>query len=52
MPKSYKTLLTIFRKLGADDPEGWAVSEAEDGIPQLSRFILIKKAWEQCIIAD
>lgn len=46
-----KKLTAIFRKLGADDPEGWADSEVSEGIPQLARFLFLKGAWER-IVAD
>ncbi len=39
-------LIEIFRKLGADDPEGWAGSHLREGIPQLARFLILKGAWE------
>jgi hypothetical protein len=34
-----------FRELGAGDPEGWAVSEVEDDIPQLARFLFLRRLW-------
>ncbi len=52
MRRTFKQLLGIFRKLGAANPEGWARSETEDGIPQLSRFIFLREAWKQSVIAD
>ena len=43
---NHKELTEIFRKLGAPDPEEWADSEINEGIPQLARFIFLKGAWE------
>jgi hypothetical protein len=38
-------LVETFRGLGAEEPEAWALSEVEDGIPQLARFILLRRLW-------
>lgn len=38
-------LAETFRALGAGDPEGWAVSEVEEDIPQLARFLLLRRLW-------
>jgi len=40
-----KRLTALFRKLGAPDPEGWARSQVEEGIPQLARFLFLRQAW-------
>lgn len=40
-----KELAERFRKLGASDPESWAHSQIEEGIPQLAIFLFLKKAW-------
>lgn len=40
-------LVRVFTALGADDPEGWAESQTEEGIPQLHRFLFLAKAWSQ-----
>jgi hypothetical protein len=37
-----KRLTEIFRNAGAIDPESWAFSEIEEGIPQLARFSFLK----------
>ena len=37
-----KRLTEIFRDAGAIDPESWASSEIEEGIPQLARFSFLK----------
>jgi hypothetical protein len=52
MPRTYEELLAIFRRLGARDPEGWARSEAEEGIPQLAAFLFLRQAWKTCVIAE
>jgi hypothetical protein len=39
-------LIEIFTKLGARDPEQWARSEAEEGIPQRARFLFLRQAWK------
>jgi hypothetical protein len=39
----------IFRELGARDPEGWARSQVEHGIPQLARFLFLRQAWSMVI---
>lgn len=40
-----ETLAETFRGLGAEEPEAWALSEVEDGIPQLARFIFLRRLW-------
>jgi len=42
---SLEELKQIFNELGAEDPEGWALSQINEGIPQLHRFLFLKKAW-------
>ena len=44
-------LTAHFRALGACDPEGWARSQIEEGIPQYARFVFLREAWRG-IIAD
>lgn len=39
-------LIETFRLLGADDPESWAVSEVEEGIPQLAMYVFLRRALE------
>jgi hypothetical protein len=34
-----------FRAAGAGDPEGWAASEVEEEIPQLARFLFLRRLW-------
>jgi hypothetical protein len=40
-----EALAETFRSLGAEEPEAWALSEVEDGIPQLARFIFLRRLW-------
>jgi len=42
---NYGKLKAIFESLGAKNPELWAKSQIEEGIPQLARFVFLKKAW-------
>lgn len=51
MSQSLEELTAIFRGLGANDPEGWARSQVEEGIPQLARFVFLKQAWS-LVLAD
>lgn len=50
--KQVKSLADLFRKLGAQDPESWARSEIEEGIPQLLRFLFLRQAWRNVISDD
>lgn len=49
MTRTQEDLAKIFRALGAEDPEGWARSQAKEGIPQLHRFLFLKKAWDRIV---
>lgn len=40
-----------FRAFGATDPEAWAESQLEEGIPQYARFVFLRQMWE-CVIND
>ena len=42
-------LIEQFRALGASDPEGWAESQVEEGIPQYARYVFLRQAWEGVI---
>jgi hypothetical protein len=44
-----KDLAATFRKLGARDPEGWASSQIEEGIPQLARYLFLRQAWRSIV---
>jgi hypothetical protein len=45
-------LTALFRTLGATDPEDWASSEIEEGIPQLHRFLFLRQAWRMIVNED
>ncbi|MCX0244191.1 hypothetical protein [Streptomyces drozdowiczii] len=45
-PEDIGPLVRLFDALGAEDPEGWAESEAEEGLPQLARFRLLRMVWQ------
>lgn len=49
---SRSELAEVFRVLGAQDPEGWAASQIDEGIPQLARFAFLKLAWETVVRED
>lgn len=42
-------LRTQFEALGAADPAGWARSQLEAGVPHLSRYLLVRSLWTDCI---
>jgi hypothetical protein len=46
IPKTEPELIQAFTQLGAKDPEGWAKSQLSEGIPQILRFMFLKRAWE------
>jgi len=47
--KQIKELAAHFRALGAYDPEGWARSQVQEGIPQYVRFVFLRQAWKSII---
>ncbi|MDX6749463.1 hypothetical protein SH611_06565 [Geminicoccaceae bacterium 1502E] len=49
IPQTEETLTEIFRKLGACEPEQWARSQIEEGVPQLVRFLFLKEAWQEVL---
>ena len=49
IPTSENELATLFRELGAREPEQWAHSQVTDGIPQLLRFLFLSQAWSSVI---
>lgn len=49
MARSYKALVSLFRRLGARDPEGRARSEVDEGIPQLMAFLVMRGMWSGVI---
>src|SRR5688500_15480467 len=42
-------LADLFQRLGARDPDAWARSQLEEGIPQLARFLFLRQAWRAII---
>jgi hypothetical protein len=41
-----RELTEVFRRYGAADPESWARSQLEEGIPQLGIFCFAKALWQ------
>jgi hypothetical protein len=39
------SLIELFDRLGAKNPEAWASSQLREGIPQLARFLFLRQAW-------
>jgi len=50
-PQELKRLTEHFRAMGAFDPESWARSQLEEGIPQYARLVFLRQAWKN-VIAD
>ncbi len=50
-PDELKRLTNVFRELGAQYPEEWALSQLEEGIPQLARFLFLRQAW-RCVVSE
>ncbi len=46
IPTSKPELAALFQQLGATNPEQWAASQVDEGIPQLLRFLFLQGAWE------
>jgi hypothetical protein len=44
-PDEIEELAKLFREHGADDPESWARSQLEEGLPQLAIFCFLKSVW-------
>ena len=49
IPNNLKELTALFAKYGASDPESWARSQLDEGIPQLQRFLFLRQAWSQVV---
>jgi hypothetical protein len=45
-------LSRLFARLGARDPEGWARSQINEGIPQLARYLFLRQAWRRVVAED
>jgi hypothetical protein len=40
-----QALAATFRELGSGEPEEWALSEVEDDVPQLARYLFLRRMW-------
>ena len=49
MRRNIDELTSLFRRLGAREPESWAASEVEENIPQLARFLFLRQAWQRIV---
>ena len=47
-----KELAALFRRLGAPDPDSWARSQINEGIPQLTRYVFLRQAWRNIVSED
>ena len=52
IPDDIKGLTALFRKLGASEPESWASSQVNEGIPQLARYLFLRQAWRHVVPED
>lgn len=46
MSESLNDLIERFRRAGCSEPESWARSEFEEGIPQYARFVFLRELWK------
>jgi hypothetical protein len=46
---SRKKLTSLFQRLGARDPDSWAISQIEEDIPQVARFLFLRQAWRAVV---
>jgi hypothetical protein len=44
-----QTLTDLFSKLGAREPERWAASQSDEGLPQVARFLFLRQAWRAVV---
>lgn len=49
MTDSLEALTERLRRLGAPDPEIWARSECEEGIPQTAAYVALRNLWPDLI---
>ena len=49
MRRNIDELTSLFKRLGAREPESWAASEVEENIPQLARFLFLRQAWRRIV---
>lgn len=40
-------MISRMKELGAEDAEGWVRSEIEGGIPQMARYIFLRRVWSE-----
>jgi len=52
IPDDIHELTALFKTLGAPDPEAWASSQVNEGIPQLARFLFLRQAWRHVVSED
>lgn len=52
MARTTEELTEQFRRLGAPQPEGWASSQAREGISQLHRYLFLRQAWSKIVGDD
>src|SRR5262245_5985891 len=48
-PSQLRELTELFRELGAIEPETWARSQLEEGLPQLAVFSFARAIWEAVV---
>ena len=48
-PNDLNALTRLFFELGAPDPEGWARSQIDEGIPQVARYLFLRQAWQSIV---
>jgi len=49
IPRNLAKLTELFQKCGAPDPQSWASSQINEGIPQLQRYLFLRQAWKQVV---
>lgn len=49
IPDNVEELTKLFASLGASEPELWATSQMDEGIPQVLRFMFLKQAWNYIV---
>lgn len=52
IPTSQIELAELLERFGAPDPESWAASQINEGIPQLQRFLFLRQAWKSVLSPD
>jgi len=52
IPSDLSELTSLFEKYGASEPEAWARSQLDEGIPQLQRFLFLRQAWRDIVRED